>query len=123
MSERAGQVMRNIHVEQRAAERRPVCVSAMVSCTEPHCQDKIGLIRDMSDSGIFFYSNIAPEMGSDVILTFNIPSSDRQSFTAPAGGGVVCRGTVVRLVKTAAGAATGVAIELEEREMLYQDAS
>ena len=120
MSERAARIMQNLHDEQRMTERKSVCLSAQVSCVTPECQDKIGLIRDMSASGIFFYSNFLPEIGSSVTLSFTIPPSDNNAHDEDTAGEVTCTGKVVRVVKFSAGAATGVAIRLEEREMTYR---
>src|SRR5437588_4686726 len=121
MSDRATRIMKNLHAEQRAAERRALCVSARVSGADPAQHDKIGLIRDVSPSGIFFYSNFAPEVGSDITLSFTIPASDRHSpHGHDAEGEVVCTGKVVRVVKFSEGAATGIALRLAEPEMIYR---
>ena len=120
MSERAVRIMQNLHEEQRSTHRKEVCLSARVSCAEPQQEDKIGLIRDISVSGIFFYSNFAPELGSTVTLSFIVPPSDQTSPDEAATGEVTCRGRVVRVVKFSEGAATGIALRLEEREMMYR---
>ena len=119
MSDRAIRIMQNLHAEQRATERRALCVSARVSGSDPEQQDKIGLVRDVSALGIFFYSNFAPALGSTITLCFTIPASDRAS-DQESDGEVLCTGKVVRVVKFSEGAATGVALRLEEREMTYR---
>ncbi len=122
MSERAARIMQNPRYEQRAAVRKAVCLSATVSCAAPQCQDKIGLIRDVSASGIFFYSNLSPEMGSTVTLSFTIPPSDHSAQDDPTGE-ITCTGKVIRVVQFSEGAATGIAIRLEERELKYHRVS
>lgn len=121
MSDRAARIMQNLHHEQRGTHRRSVCLSARVSCAASQHQDKIGLIRDVSDSGIFFYANFAPEVGAKVTLSFSIPPSDENSPEEAATGEVTCRGHVVRIVKFSPGAATGIALRLDENEMMYHD--
>jgi PilZ domain len=120
MSDRAARIMQNLHHEQRGTQRKSVCLSARVTCAEPQHEDKIGLIRDVSDSGIFFYANFMPEVGAEITLSFSIPPSDENSPEEAATGEVTCRGRVVRLVKFSPGAATGIALRLEERDMMYR---
>ena len=119
MNDRASRIMQNQHHEQRDTERRPLCVAAKVSAPQPEAPEKVGLIRDVSRSGIFFYSNFAPEIGSRLTVSFTVPPSDAKSDTTLPPGEITCRGKVVRVVKGNAGAATGIGLRLEEQDMEF----
>src|SRR4029077_15714090 len=113
MSDRASRIMQNLHHEQRDTERSPLCVAAKVNSPNPEAPEKVGIIRDVSRSGIFFYSNFAPEIGSRLTVSFTVPPPDPISHTPLSPGEITCSGKVVRVVTGNAGAATGIGLRLE----------
>jgi hypothetical protein len=120
MNDRASRIMQNLHHEQRDTERRPLCVAAKVNSPQTDAKEKVGLVRDVSRSGIFFYSNFAPEIGSRLTVSFTVPPSDASSDTVLSPGEITCSGKVVRVVKGNAGAATGIGLRLEDHEMEFE---
>jgi hypothetical protein len=60
------------------------------------------LLRDISESGVFFYCKFEPSIGSNVSVRFNVINEGETSR-------MLVRGNVVRVVRYP-GAATGVAI-------------
>jgi PilZ domain-containing protein len=120
MNDRASRIMQNLHNEQRDTERRPLCVAAKVVQPQPNTPEKVGLIRDVSRSGIFFYSNFAPEVGSRLTVSFTVPPSDANSDSSLSPGEITCTGKVVRVVKGNAGAATGIGLRLEDKDMEFE---
>lgn len=114
MEPRADQIMRRTLREQRESPRQRVCISGVISCSQPQCRDVIALVRDVSSDGAFFYANFpvhqgAPEIGAAVELCYT--SADHEKHLE-----MICRGQVVRIVKYPAGAATGVAMRLVEQQ-------
>jgi len=68
-------------------------------------QRHVGLIRDISATGLFAYSDFTPEIGDGV----------RVVLTERTEGGtktISCSGVVVRVESKAAGAATGIAVQV-----------
>jgi hypothetical protein len=101
---RAEAIMNRSLADQRRSPRTPVCVSAIIS-TVPDAFEQPALLRDISDSGLFFYCKFEPEMGSEVTVRFNLIEEGEKSR-------MLLRGNVVRIVRYP-GAATGVAIALQ----------
>ncbi len=71
-------------------------------------QEHVGFVRDMSDHGIFFYSDLKPTLGSYIEFIMHLPQHTMDAAN------LSCRGTVVRVESHAPGAATGVAVHLDE---------
>lgn len=90
----------NQRLETRGLAVLPVVVRA-------DTQESIGLLRDISQTGMFFYSNLTPKVGCEIELLLR-PS--------PADPSVVvrCRCRVVRTEPSVPGAATGVGVAIEE---------
>lgn len=98
--------------EHRAGRRVPVCMSGMVSWRGAR-EQVLALVRDVSDSGVFFYANFSagealPDLGQELTLRFTVQREERQVEA-------VCRGRVVRMVRFPTGAATGFGLKLERR--------
>lgn len=91
--------------DQRLAPRTPVCLSAIVSTPEDGFEQAV-LLRDMSDSGLFFYCKFEPQIGSEVSVRFNLVDEGDPTR-------MLLHGKVVRVVKYP-GAATGVAVSLHQ---------
>jgi hypothetical protein len=90
--------------DQRRAPRTPVCLSAIVSSDNSDFFEQPALLRDMSDTGLFFYCKLEPPAGAQVTVRFNMMAEGEPSR-------MLLRGTVVRIVRYP-GAATGIAIQL-----------
>ncbi len=89
--------------EQRVFVKMPVRLNLSGDARE-----HVGFVRDMSEHGIFFYSDLNPVLGSQIEFVMHLP----QHTMRPAE--LSCRGTVVRVESHAPGAATGVAVRLEQ---------
>ena len=70
-------------------------------------QECVGLLRDISQTGMFFYCSLSPTVGSDIEVTLR-PS------LADSSVAVRCRCRVVRVEPSLPGAATGVGVAIEE---------
>lgn len=73
--------------------------------------EHIAFVRDFNFSGIFFFSDFAPEVGSSIEVEFSVP--DSHSYKRFAGNGVVIR------VEQAHASAVGVAVRLSHCELLH----
>lgn len=71
-------------------------------------REHIGFVRDMSEHGIFFYSDLNPVLGSQIEFVMHLPQHTMQAAE------LSCRGIVVRVESHTPGAATGVAVRLDE---------
>jgi hypothetical protein len=69
-------------------------------------QDYVGLLRDISSAGMFFYSKIIPCVGAEIHLVISVSAID-PNLT------VCCKCRVVRVEPGLAGAATGVGVTIE----------
>jgi hypothetical protein len=74
----------------------------------------VALLRDVSNHGVMFYTNFPgstamPEVGTEVALRFQMPIADRNVR-------VLWSGKVVRLMRYSTGAATGIAMRVEQQE-------
>lgn len=87
--------------DQRRTPRTPVCHSAIVTSEEDGLEQQ-ALLRDLSESGVFYYCKFEPKLGSSVSVRFNSTNEGEISR-------MLVRGEVVRIVRYP-GAATGVAI-------------
>jgi PilZ domain len=72
----------------------------------------VAMIRDVSATGIFFYSDFKPPVGSRVILTLDIRSSSGNTR-------VRCDGKVVRVEQVRSGAAPGIALLLDSQQLAF----
>jgi len=111
---RAEIIMGRGMVEQRSSVRTPVCLSGTISWRGQG--EKVALVRDVSDSGAFLYSNFSdnappPDLGQELTLSFSMVKNDRRVE-------MLCRGRVVRLVDFPTGAATGIALQLNRCEAM-----
>ena len=96
--------------ERRSRTRKPVQMPVKVR------QDGVeqqGLIRDLSSTGIFLYSDGALEAGSKLELVLMLPSD----LGVGPGGWTLCQASVVR-VEQGAGKGVGVAATLDRIELL-----
>jgi hypothetical protein len=98
---RAHALMSRSIADQRRSPRTPVCLSAIVTSEEDGLEQQ-ALLRDISESGVFFYCKFEPKLGSTVSVRFNTINEGETSR-------MLVHGNVVRIVRYP-GAATGVAI-------------
>ena len=68
-------------------------------------REHVGLLRDISRGGMFFYTGLTPEVGSEFEVVINASRINR-SATAH------CRCRVIRVEPHRAGAATGVGVAI-----------
>jgi c-di-GMP-binding flagellar brake protein YcgR len=97
--------------QRRSCMRIRLAAPAEVTCPVHDPQHHRALIRDISTSGAFLYSNFTPEMNSDVTLDFLFPIVEKRMRIA-------CSGTVVRVEKSMNGGATGIAIKFQHCDMM-----
>ncbi len=89
----------------RRLEARGICVLPLaVQTGEREC---VGLLRDISQTGMFFYCSLRPAVGSEVEVV--IRPSVEDSRVA-----VRCRCRVVRTETSVPGAAIGVGVAIQE---------
>lgn len=90
----------NQRLEARGLAVLPVVVRA-------ETQEVVGLLRDISQTGMFFYCNLTSEVGSEIEVLIR-PSVADSSVV------VRCRCRVVRVEPSLPGAATGIAVAIQE---------
>ncbi len=105
LSQRVSRYMQGSIRDQRASARTPLHLSGTVRRTVVEEEPQLAFSRDVSTGGLFFFSNLATEMGDD--LTVN--------FITPHGGCLLFQGRVVRIEHRSPGAARGIALVLRSR--------
>jgi hypothetical protein len=85
----------------------PRGLAVMPAVVRADGQDNVGLLRDISQTGMFFYSSLRPSVGSEVEVLLRPSAADPTVV-------VRCRCRVVRTEPSTAGAATGVGVAIEE---------
>jgi PilZ domain-containing protein len=99
-------VMLGTHGEQRRALRLLTTAQAVVLMDgERH----IGLVRDLSSTGLFVYSDFTPELGTELKLTIRL-SRDKNKTAV-----FLCSGNVVRVEASNKGVAVGIAVRLDDQ--------
>ena len=97
-------VMLGTHGEQRRSLRLLTTAPAIVFAGgERH----IGLVRDLSSTGLFVYSDFAPAAGTELKLTIRLARDNKKSAL------FLCTGKVVRIEDSVNGAAVGIAVKFE----------
>ena len=69
----------------------------------------VGVLRDISEHGMFIYSDFKPTIGTKLRITL------RSTFGNASDAGVYCEGIVVRVEQVRVGAAPGIAIRLDHQ--------
>jgi hypothetical protein len=99
-------VMLGLH-EQREADRNFVIAPAAIDIAgESH----VGLVRDVSSSGMFLYSDFIPACGATIQLKMQLRGESLKPELFD------CQGTVVRVQGANSGAAVGIAVKLHNFE-------
>ena len=101
------QLLMATNSEQRRERRLFVKLPVRLSLAGD-AQEHVGFVRDMSTHGMFFYSNLTPALGSQMEFVMHLP---QHVFDTTA---VSCKGTVVRVEGHVPGAATGIALLIDE---------
>jgi hypothetical protein len=109
-SQRAVDIMRSRAVEQRRRSRIHLTLPASVSLLQDGAVEHTALVRDVNALGVFFFCNLVPEPGERMNIQFAFPDGGRHM-------NIVCEGVVVRVEKSAAHAATGVALQFNGRDV------
>jgi len=98
----------NGQTNQRTSKRQLVVAPCVIYYQESR---HVGLIRDISVGGLFAYSDFQPSMG-DAVSVIVTERSEKGAKT------VACTGIVVRVESKAAGAATGIAVQVSGYEVV-----
>jgi len=93
---------------QRASRRTLVVAPCVIFSRE---QRHIGLIRDISTTGLFAYSDFTPGLGETLRIVLT-------ECTETGTKTVTCHGVVVRVESKGAGAATGIALRVAGYEVV-----
>lgn len=96
--------------QRRSCMRIRMAVPADVTCPSFDTQHHTGLVRDISTSGAFFYSNFAPELTSEITIDLLFPAVERRMK-------VTCHGVVVRVEPSSTGGATGIAVHFRHHDV------
>jgi PilZ domain len=101
--QRRNAVMLGGWCEQRSGERQ---LTTMPATIEANGRRYIGLVRDLSESGLFVYSNFEPKYGECLFLSLKVTQDDSVTH-------LECSGQVVRVETAVRGGATGIALKLD----------
>ena len=97
--------------QRRSCMRIRLAVPAEVTCPDSDPQHHSALVRDISTSGAFFYSNLTPPSNSEATIDFLFPIVEKRMK-------VTCSGTIVRVEKSMNGGATGIAIKFRHYDVM-----
>lgn len=90
--------------EQRRCSRVHLPIQSAVVFQELGTDPRLAFLRDLSMLGAFCYCSLSPTVGHHARLILELSENGQQMRAS-------CEGIVVRVEKSAPGAATGVAIE------------
>ena len=107
----AEDIMRSTLDQRRSSLRVQMAIPAEVICPDHGGQQHTALVRDISFSGAFFYSNFAPEINSPITIDFVFPIVERRMK-------VTCYGAVVRVERSAPGSASGIAMQFQRHQVV-----
>ena len=97
--------------QRRSSMRIRLAVPAELTCLAHDPQHHRAVIRDISTSGAFLYSNFTPKIHSQITLDFLFPIVEKRMRVA-------CSGTVVRIEESTNGGATGIAIKFHNCDVM-----
>ena len=103
-------IMRSTLDQRRSCMRIRLAVPAEVICPELDSQHHTALVRDISTTGAFFYSNFTPGLHSNITMDFMFPVTERLMK-------ISCSGVVVRVENAANGGATGIAMHFQHYDV------
>ena len=76
--------------QQRSATRKFLRLPAWMVFYRVNFKKHVAIVRDMTRQGIFFYSDIRPQVGEEVAFVMKFPKWSHRSLIA-------CKGKVVRV--------------------------
>jgi PilZ domain-containing protein len=89
--------------------------SVAASCRiNGHQRRSVGVTRDISTTGLFYYAHFRPDEGTRLELILTLPAEVTHAETLPA----VCVGRVVRVEPNDMAGRVGVAVEIERWQTL-----
>ncbi len=94
--------MRGARIEERGSPRSTLLLSGAVRCTNGSSEEHIAFTRDLSSSGLFFYSDFPPRLSDDLTLT----------LVTADGACLLLQGRVVRVEQHVPSSAVGIALIL-----------
>lgn len=103
-------VMRGTLDQRRSSVRIHVPLPAEIVCPGSNDQRHPGLVRDISATGAYFFSNLTPEVGCEIALDFVFPTAGKRIK-------LTCQGVVVRVEPSARGGATGTAMAFRHYDL------
>lgn len=108
LNQMAFDIKRSTFDQRRSCLRVHLTIPAEVVC---HSGDhRTALVRDISTSGAFIYSNFTPELDSEIVVDFVFPVVEKRMR-------ITCDGKVVRVEKSASGGATGIAMQFVHHDV------
>ena len=91
-----------VRVERRAAQRFDISLPVSIRCPNGQKQEQ-GFTQDLSARGVYFYTDICLDQGSEVEITLVMPAEITLSENMP----IRCHGKVLRVDKPGLSAAAG----------------
>jgi hypothetical protein len=110
-SNRAVEIMRSTLPEERQVSRVHVTLPATVNSPSLNCHNRLAIVRDLSTSGAFFYSELDAKVGAKISVQFVLSAFGKNIR-------MVCEGTIIRVEDFPQGAATGVAVSFHRCNMV-----
>jgi hypothetical protein len=90
---------------RRKDRRRFIRMPAWMIFYRAGLRKHVSLVRDLNRNGIYFYSDIAPQKGSEIEFVMRFPRWTEL-------GVVACKGVVVRVEQPLKAAKIGIAVKL-----------
>jgi c-di-GMP-binding flagellar brake protein YcgR len=105
--------------ERRSLARFPLQLTVRIQLPETGAS-AFAETRDVSAGGIYLYTNLNMEIGSDIEFVLSLP----QELTAAAVAiNVECKGKILRVDNELSGGRTGIAAEIYSYDFLSQAAA
>ena len=106
----APSIMRSTLDQRRSCLRIRLAIPAEVTLPDFGSQHHTALVRDISTTGAFFYSNFTPSLQSNITVDFVFPLAERLMK-------ISCSGVVVRVERGATGCAAGIAMHFRNYDV------
>ena len=91
-----------VRVERRAAQRFDLSLPVSIRCADSR-QEEHGFTQDLSARGVYFYTDVCLDEGSEVEITLVMPAEITLSESMP----MCCHGKVLRVDKPGLSLAAG----------------
>ena len=99
------QATRALVRNHRSSDRRFVRMPSWMVFYRYGMKKHVSMVRDLNHGGMYFYSKLVPEVGSDLEFVMKFPKWTNLDLLA-------CKGKVLRVEQPRDGAAVGVALKL-----------